>query len=168
MQKLLPTFLLFLLVSCASVKTVPLKGAYLDKPSIIISENNKDLVWDKLIDFFAQKGMSIKIIDRSSGLIISEEIGLIWSYEDKKGVIKKPNAFVVIPLMHVAGTPINPSSVTAEWNVRIKTAENNKTSINVNLVNIKRHDPDGRSFITKSTTGVSTGKFEETIASFIK
>lgn len=159
---------LLLATSCFTIKTIPLKGTYQETPIIIMSDNNKDVVWDKLIDFFAQKGLSIKIIDRSSGLITSEETQLTWTHEDKKGKVKWPQAWVAIPMKNMSGTIINPESVSGEWNVRIKATADNRTSINVNIVNIRRGDRYDKSISYTISAGRSTGIFEQIIASAIK
>jgi hypothetical protein len=86
--------LLLFFSSCIATKLkyAPFKGEYPPTPYIITSELPKEKVWDKIIDFFAQNGLSIKVIDRSSGLIVSDRSKLDWSYEDVKGNIKNPNA----------------------------------------------------------------------------
>ena len=160
-----------LLTGCA-YKITPLKGTYLDKPFEIISDKSKDQVWDKLIDFFAQKGLSIKIIDRSSGLIISDRSALTWTFEDSKGKVIDPLAWIVIEKTVDPGPNkvIKPSSVAGDWNVRIKELSNNKTSINVNLVNIKAK----REYVSKygvseyEIKALSTGNFEKLISEQIK
>ncbi len=134
---------LILLCSCSS-KIIPLKGAYTATPIIQYSDNPVDKVWDHVIDFFAQKGLAIKIIDKSSGLIISDKTALTWTYEDKKGVMKVQNRWVAIPQAFPAGSdvPLKPDIVLGEWNVRIK-AEGSGTSVNVNLVNIEARYYEG-------------------------
>ena len=169
----LTVVLSFILTGCAVNKIVPLKGTYMDKPFEIITDTPKDQVWDKIIDFFAQNGLSIKIIDRSSGLIISDKSSLNWTFEDAKGKLYKPLASVVIEKVVDAGTKkaIRPASVTGDWNIRIKQLSDNKTSINVNLVHI-----EATGYSVKFTTGVtqfsikglSTGNFEKLIADKIK
>ena len=160
------------LASCVSTKTIAVKGSYLQRPFEVISENSKDAVWDKLIDLFAQKGLSIKIIDRSSGLIISEETALLWSWEDAKGTAQKREAWVVIPkVIDIANKkPIKPYRVTGEWNVRIKQNSEGKTVINVNLVNFKAiENPRTTLYPQTALTGAqSTGIFEKIIADSIQ
>lgn len=45
-----------------------LTGSYQEAPTVISSSRSFDKVWDTTIDYFAQKGISISTIDRSSGL----------------------------------------------------------------------------------------------------
>src|SRR5689334_10194727 len=87
---------LALFVSC-SVKTIPIKGTYLKPPYTDTTTIAKEQAWDKIIDFFAQNGLSIKIIDKSSGLIISDNTAVPASYETKLGIPEKKDAWIVVP-----------------------------------------------------------------------
>ncbi len=171
MKKILP---FLLLLSACSVKMIPIKGNYPSTPIIYTSEKTKDAIWDNLIDFFAQNGLSIKIIDRSSGLIIASSTALVWTYEDKKGVVYNKTAWVVLPKMYDQGQDkvLKPDAVTGEWNVRLKETDG-KTSININLVNIQEihyavSGYYGHSQETKALAGRTTGKFEQMIYDRIK
>ncbi|MEP7373199.1 MAG: hypothetical protein ABI675_07375 [Chitinophagaceae bacterium] len=85
MKVLLYSLTFLLLSSCTSYKTIALKGSYSDGNFEAYSEKNKDQVWDNLIDFFAKNGISIRIIDRSSGLITSGETRAPITRENSKG-----------------------------------------------------------------------------------
>lgn len=175
MRNFILALLVFVFVGCASAKVTPVKGIYQTLPFIATSSSNFNAVWDKLIDLFAQKGLPIKIIDRSSGLIISDRSVLPVTFELKEGGLKDPNAFIVLPKMYdpnsrktttIAG--INP--VTGEWNVRIKEVDG-KTSINVNIVNVKYESWDMYTKRTRDnyvTTHHSTGMFESLISQAIQ
>jgi hypothetical protein len=172
MNKLIFTFSIMSLLSC-SPKIIPLKGSYPATPIIQYSSNSIVDVWDKIIDFFAQKGLAIKIIDKSSGLIVSDATELTWTFENKEGKPNHPDRWVAIPKVIAPGADraTSPSSVRGEWNVRIKKA-GDKTSINVNLVNIEERVVTG-SYASSSLTytrvdGKSTGVFEKMIYEAIK
>ncbi len=176
MKKYIFLFFLPALTQCTS-KIAPVTKTYQDKPYEIISDNNRDIVWDKIVDFFAKKGLSIKLIDRSSGLIVSDETNLTYTHEDDKGNLKNPKAWVVLNRIYRYGSKlyIEPSTVTGEWNIRIKSTPENKTNINVNLVNIKYTFlnssglPDKYSLDYRNkSSGQSTGQFEALIAGNIK
>jgi hypothetical protein len=167
------SILLLSLIGCTTTKIVPLKGVYENKPFEIISDTPKDQVWDKIIDFFAQNGLSIKIIDRSSGLIISDRSSLNWTFENNNGELIKPLASVVIEKIIDIGTkkPIRPSSVTGDWNIRIKQLPDNKTSINVNLLHIEATGYTikfGEGVTQYAIKGKSTGNFEKLISDKVK
>ncbi len=165
MKKLISTLFLmsFLFVGCAP-SLEQLNGKYDDKPFQIYTSKSKDAVWEKIIEFFATKGISIKLIDRQSGLIISEKTSFInsYTYEDKNGNPIDPKAFVVCgKYVNMYKVMINPETVTGEWNIRIVT-ENEKTLININLLNLNC------SFSTISWSGKSLRNFEKIIADYIK
>ena len=84
MKCLLFASMLFI-VGCVSTKVIPIKGTYPETPIVISSTKSFDQAWDRLVDIFAQKGLSIKIIDRSSGLIISTKSELTTPHW-RKGV----------------------------------------------------------------------------------
>ncbi|MDF2386529.1 hypothetical protein JMG10_34015 [Nostoc ellipsosporum NOK] len=170
-QTAIITFFSVLLIVGCSYKTVPLKGVYQNGNYEAFSDKPQEEVWSNLIDFFAKSGLSIKIIDKSSGLLVSDAIALSWTFENKKGQPNKPDASVIVAQVIDPGTkkPLIPFLVTAEWNVRLKTI-NGKTSINVNLVNPRYYnsptDAVYKSF--KSETIRSLGNFEKKIADAIK
>jgi hypothetical protein len=172
--------LLFLCVafafsSCGSMVSVPLKGNYVEKPIEITSSKSYDQVWSNVIDLFATKGLSVKLIDKSSGLIVSEKTSLMnnYSFETENGGLVNPDAYIVLDKHSISGyKQLSPGSVTAEWNVRIKAIDNNSTIINVNLTNINAIlNIPGNQYAAASVvtfTGKSTGNFEKLIAEIVK
>lgn len=174
-MKQIPTAILlsvfFFLSSCFSLKTFPLQGSYSDGNFEGYSEKSKDVVWDNIIDFFAKSGISIRIIDKSSGLITSGETAIPWTRENSKGELIKKEAWVVIQKVVDSRTrkPVPYYSVTAEWNVRIKES-NGKTLINVNLVNptYLTLEVGGSRSLFKKGSFQSTGVFEKMIYDLVK
>lgn len=163
------------LVSCGALVNTPLKGSYVEKPIEITSKQPYEKVWSNIIDLFATKGLSVKLIDKSSGLIISEKTSLLdsYSFEDDKGNLVNPSAFVALDRNEVQGyTKIKPDNITAEWNIRIKSMENNLTLINVNLTNINAtYSVPPSQYVAARTinfVGKSTGNFEKQIADILK
>lgn len=162
-------FLGIILLSSCRPTVGTLIGKYQDTPYEIKTDKSLDVVWSNIIDFFAQKGISIKIIDKSSGLIICEKTSFLHNYTfEINGTIRDYNAWIVLNHVDYAGAEVRPDHVTGEWNVRIKPAPTGGTLINVNLTNI-----DASMFIPRSQyspgmqmtfTGKSTGKFEPFIA----
>jgi hypothetical protein len=177
-------FLIWTFSSCSTGKLIPLKGQYPATPIVIDSPNSFEKTWDRLVDLFAQKGLAIKIIDKSSGLIVSENSRMPATIEDKNGKVYDPTAFIVIPvrrigseLIPVSGKTSGPyakkikaNDVFGEWNVRIKPNGTGST-INVNITNVSYED---YLTATKSYHPVSiydyksTGVFENQIAELIK
>lgn len=177
MKNIILLFAITTILCQCSPKIVPIKNTYQDKPFTGVSDNNKDTVWDKIVDFFAQNGLSIRIIDRSSGLIVSNITALTWTHENAKGGLIDPAAWVVLNKVYYQGSTkyVLPVSVTGEWNIRIKSIADNKTNINVNLVNLKYNSPtDQPTVVIKDKKYIplfqtkSTGKFEEKIFDIVK
>jgi len=186
MKKLLLLALFPIIYSCAP-KIIPVKGNYATLPMTFNSDKPVAEVWDKLIDLFAQKGLSIKLIDKSSGLIVSDNSGITATWENKSGTLVHPDAYIVVPKRYnnnaqreVGVTTIyttksklkNPDLVKGEWNVRIKSSGSG-TIINVNLVNVQYLYYTGVSYSKVPTWSAlpsykTTGQFEKLIADYIK
>lgn len=171
--------------SCAPAKQIALKGTYPEPPMVFNSTQPFDKVWDNLIDLFAQKGFSIKIIDRSSGLIISQRSLLSATMEDKNGKLVDPFAIIAVPsikfngrIIPITGTSVGPYAtekqikalpVYGDWNVRVKSTPTGST-INVNITNVIYENilSPGKSVEPISITGYkSTGKFEKELSQSI-
>lgn len=172
MKKLIPIVTVFLTGCVATM--IPLKGTYPDKPFEVISNKSVDSVWSSVIDLFATKGLSIKVIDKSSGLIVSEKTSFInnYTFENNSGKLEKPAAWIVLAkTTNPMGGFYVPQKVLGEWNVRVKS-NGNKTVINVNLTNIDASSYFAPSQYSAGGTfvfqGKSTGQFESMIADAIK
>lgn len=164
-----------LLASCGS----PLKimGTYSTGTEFKESSLPFEEVWSKVIDFFALSGMPISNIDKSSGIIVSNNISFVNYYtrEDKNGNLINPNAYVVIPTVKGGfGNILEPTSkitgqweMTGDWNVRIKPNGKGGTIVNVNLLNLRcrYHNPGG---IISNIPIQSTGVFENKMLDYLK
>lgn len=171
-----------LLIAC-SAKIIPVRGDYASLPVTFKSDKSVDAVWDRLVDLFAQNGLSIKLIDRSSGLIVSDNSTLIATWEDKDGKPLHENAHIVVPKKYNASSGMQvgitkytslkselkkPDVVKGEWNVRIKQ-DGSGSIVNVNLVNVTYEDNNiGSSHTIAPDLFRSTGKFEQGIAELIR
>lgn len=172
------------LLSCVSSKIYPVQNSYATLPITMNSESNFDQVWDRLVDLFAQNGLSIKLIDKNSGLIISDNSEITATWEDKNGIVVHPTAYIVTPKVKdlnlqtyvgIVGSYYKksdlkkPGITRGEWNVRIKKVGTG-TTINVNLVNVRytSFDSRGVSMIKNLSEFKSTGNFEKTITDIIK
>lgn len=159
------------LFSCLAGKNFPIVGNY-DSQTKFESQKSFDEVWSNIIDLFAEKGIAIKVIDRSSGLIASEKTDFLTRYSfEEAGVLKKKGAWIVLSSIKAGGMEIKPQVVNAEWNIRIKKSSSG-TIVNVNLVNIQAstYSPPGQ-YVAEHTyvfDGKSTGVFEKMIFDIIK
>lgn len=157
----------FLLVSCSPLK--PLRGSYYDseKPFTITTTKSVDEVWSKVIDLFATKGLAIKIIDKSSGLITSEKYSFLGTNttETENGTLTNPSAWVVCTVPKL-------DKLAGAWNVRVKSDGAGKTIININITNL-----EAQIIFPKSVYGYektmnydvkSTGNFERLISDLVK
>lgn len=176
MKKITFVALAAILFFSCSIKEAPLKGAYPTPPIITTSDKSFDKVWDNTVDYFAQHGIPIRIIDKASGLIVSDKAKLSWSFEDKNGKLFKKDAFVVLKKMSAdySDKPFKPQEVTGEWNIRVR-ASGNGTLINVNLYNIEATYEKayysyyhGVTYSAVKAEGFTTGVFETTFEDGVK
>jgi hypothetical protein len=170
MRDLICLFAICFLTSCAP-KVYKLQGTYSNGNFEQVSDKSREQVWSNIIDFFAKNGISIKIIDKSSGLITSDVTAFTWTYEKVKGGLENSNAWVVIEKIvdPESMKTLSPYQITGEWNIRVKDAPGGKTLININLVNPRYSTLAGR-IPTSFNPGTlqSTGKFENWIFDTIK
>jgi hypothetical protein len=161
------------LSSCSVHKLIPVSEDHYD-PKTIETSSSFDQVWDKLIDVFAQNGMSIKVIDRSSGVIVSERSLLPSTIELDPGKLKNPTAYAVLPRVRYA-TRDKPLyyELTGEWNLRLKKSDKG-TLVFINIGNVEgkytAEDDHSNVIVYKKLcpTCKSTGVFEDKIADVIK
>ena len=158
-MKSLFTFLLITLIlqSCA-YKAVPLKGTYQNGVVKSKVDLSFERTWEKVIDMIASTGVSVKMIDKSSGLIIGES-GSFWqlvTIEDKRGKIMNPEFFIVRERMPTESKPL-PFNAIATWNLRVKSLDNASSVISVKLHTIRIERPAS----ALQFKGLSTGNFEK-------
>jgi hypothetical protein len=129
-MKLLMSFIFSICVlNCYSQKKIPLKGKYLESPYTISTVKPFEETWSTIIDLFIKRGYSLKIIDKGSGLLMSERIVLKSTTEIKKSnKLTDTSAVIVVPQIYRPGpnrySPITKNSdITGEWNIRVRTIE---------------------------------------------
>ncbi len=119
-------------------KFVPIQGNYSNQFSQIVN-SSLDITWQKMIDLCSEEGLSIKILDKPSGLIGFEKPGIKWTFENQEDSslsLKDPTAWVVLEKRFQLGILSLPQNVTAEWTIRLKEI-NGRTNIFINLISVK-------------------------------
>ncbi len=154
------------LSSCGSMKLV---GNYPSNNHFAETDLSLEQVWTRIIDFFAISGVPIKLIDKASGLIVSEEISFKDSYTiEEKGLPVDLNALVVVPNGYNSMLILSGGEMLGSWNVRIKPTEN-KTIVNVNMTNLSCYSTSYSLFgVTKTSIPIaSTGVWEKQFLEFL-
>ena len=138
-------------------------GTYQEGRYEAVTKKNFNDVWDNIIELFATRGIHISIIDKSSGLIMSNGNDLrgAYTYEDDSGRLGNPDAFVVIKMRKdvLFKGYAEPYSATCDWNIRVKQLDSGGCMVNVNLVNLNAY------YISTSSYGIITGRFNLQIKS---
>lgn len=127
-------------------KSIP--GDQFDYPMVITTDRTVEEVWNKLIDVIAVEGYGINRLDKENGIYISDRVSFeTVTHLDEKGNLENENAYFVIPKVYfqwLKGVNLDkvqksillyPELKTAVYNVRVRSNNNGKTFVNVNIVN---------------------------------
>lgn len=154
-----------LLQSCAGGAGTALKGNY-QNPNTFYFEKSESEVWTGLMAVLCDKGMSVKSMDKFSGVIFGDryDFTALSSAENSKGQLVNKDAFLVSQHVVFTGTTyVLPSLITADWNMRI-FQHDGKTALKVNIKNIvSKYGLSTPIFYDAK----STGNFEKMIADSI-
>lgn len=134
MKKIVIISLTIFLSSC-TIQMQPLLNNYYPGPQTKQLNLSYDEAWDKVIDYVSQKGMSVKIIDKASGLLVTEPYNFAANTTTEKdsGFLVDENAFIVCnkikgSLDGYGGA----TTVLAAFNIRLKKVED-KSELTVNI-----------------------------------
>lgn len=162
------------LSSCSSM--IKLVGNYPSPNQYGETKLSYDDAWSKVIDYFAVCGIPITTIDKSSGLIVASKMSFVNVYtrEDNRGNLIDSSAYVVIPTVRGGfGNILEPNALISgrwemvgDWNLRLKN-EGDKTSINVNLLNLNCFYGNS-GFMSTKIPIKSTGVFEKKMIEYLK
>jgi len=126
----------FLLLSSCAAKQLSRNYQQVHKT---YSSKSKDEVWKKIIEFMAINGVSPQVLDKESGLIVSQDMDFVsnYTFEDGDGGLENPKAWIVVEDYSYDSMllPYQLESITGIWNIRV-AEEAGKTLINVNLVRL--------------------------------
>lgn len=153
-----------LLQSCA--KMTPLKSDYSKVKNTFYTDKSKDYVWGKIVELFSTNGIGIGLIDKASGLIVSNKTNFLdkITAETQAGELVDNTAYIVRETKGNAFGDIKPLEVNGTWNIRVFEKEG-KTGVNINLTNI--YAGITVSIGTQSSTvtfnAKSTGNFEKMV-----
>jgi hypothetical protein len=163
-------------------KKISFMGDYPKTPYIIKTDKSFNDVWENIIDLLAMTGMSVKMIDKENGIIISEitDMANVTSFENEDGSLMNPNAFVAAESYEYPMNTFSIGSLLCSWNIRVKD-KNDFRIIMVNLtfksIVVNGHTWADTYDVTKYPSyykpedyppGIkSTGVFEQSIIDFI-
>lgn len=162
------TVVAFIITSC-SPKVYNLQGNYPSKSREV--NLNFETVWSKTVDFLTTKEVPIKLIDKSTGLITTENINLtnVHSVESEIGEPKRKDSYVVVG--RVSNIQIYSYSMKGAWTLRVTKVSDSKTLISLILSNasafVRGHVPFGGDNETVYIPISSTGVFENELFDFI-
>jgi hypothetical protein len=144
----------------------PLKRDYAKIQNTFYTEKTKDEVWGKIVELFSTNGIGISLIDKSSGLIISNKTDFLnkTTTETPTGELIDKSAYIVREKKDYGMGDIKPLEVNGTWNIRV-FEKDGKTGININLNNIYAGITVrvGSQSSTATFDAKSTGNFEKMV-----
>jgi hypothetical protein len=137
---------------------------------IVISTNlSKEQVWQRLIGLFVGNSIPIKLMDKSSGLIQSESLGLGSHY-----ALKHADDSLAWALCETVRSPegdsfyLFPQVIDGELQVYVQETVDGKTLLSVNLMNLKATYRDLTTENEREYMIESTKRLENLIGDYLK
>lgn len=163
MKKILSLLLIACVMSACDLQFTPLKGNYPADYSVTFDKPADEVITD-VVEYCFRQNISLKTIDRKSGLVISEPYKIkTYTFENPDGTLQNSGAIAVIGREEFnpsKNDPDEPSSVYADIMFIIKE-EDNKTTMTVRLANIAAYLFEGKYGCMREVK--STGLLEKQI-----
>jgi hypothetical protein len=162
------------LSSCKTYKQVPLSKVYKSNPVAIVKVPGllKDQAWDRAVRLFAERNISIKMIDKSSGFIQSDLVSFVTAYQIDSAPVPPYPVYVLTQQESGFNTVLQPSYITGYLKVFILN-DSSQTEVRVNIEDLRSYhiaEVHHRSSVTYNElnrTVVSTGTLESQVAEYI-
>ncbi len=156
----LPAVLLALSIVGCNPELILLKGSYVAAPTEINSSKPADSVWSNLKVLFDSHGLSIKKVDKETGLVKTRKgkFSSVYSFENDEGHLVEPQAWVVIHKTIVNKKLWYPHDIWSLWSIRV-TEAGKGTTVTISPTVTCKYYPNP--FTSMETQGQSTGTFEE-------
>jgi hypothetical protein len=138
-------------------------------PVVISTNLSKEQVWQRLMGLFVGNSIPIKLMDKSSGLIQSERLGLGSHY-----VLKHADDSLAWALCETVKSPegdsfyLFPQIINGELQVYVQETVEGKTLLIVNLMNLKATYRDLTTGNEREYEIQSTKRLENIIGNYLK
>ncbi len=158
--------LLLTFSSCA--KRFSLAGHYQETPYAIPTTESTNDTWLRTLDFLTQRSITPRILKKEKSLLITDTLSFKDTYTiEVNGKLLDSAKYVVLPYMNDKEFKV--ATITAYWTVRIHSRKN-KLAVLIELSKItatyKHRDKDKPLILVGNH--VSTGKFEEQLAMYLR
>jgi hypothetical protein len=164
MKKILSFLIIVFLMSSCRIEYTPLKGNYPSDYTVVFNKPADDVMTD-VIEYCLKNNISIKAIDRKSGLIMSEPYRIdAFTFENPNGMPEDSSARVIIGREKLKDYTFEPEVVYTDIIFRVKE-EDNKTSMTIMLANTSAFLVAGGSCLKEVK---STGYLEKRIIEGMK
>jgi hypothetical protein len=173
MKKLFPVLFALIITSTIFVGCTGSAAQY-DKPKdyVVVKEqifdNTFDVIWQKIIDWFASHNTPIKILDKSSGIIASE---YNLSTEDGKYIDCGTALHGQENGYGMEVTHLRFEKQSGNFNVSVKKVDDNSTKVIINFFShseLNQYNNSNILVFSQSVTCNSTGRLEKEIFNYLK
>lgn len=166
MKRLITIIVVSMLLQSCGPTITPLIRDYSKVHNTFYTDMPKDEVWGKIVELFSTNGIGISLIDKSSGLIISNKTDFITTTttEMPNGDLVDNKAYIVRERKDMGLGEVRPFSVNGTWNIRV-FEKDGKSGVNINLTNIYAGITSHAGYQSFELTfnAKSTGNFERMI-----
>ncbi len=137
-------------------------------PVVISTNLSKEQVWQRLVGLFVGNSIPIKLMDKSSGLIQSERLGLGSHY-----ALKHADDSLAWALSETVKSPegdsfyLFPQIINGELQVYVQETADGKPLLSVNLMNLKATQREPYLGLDKNWAIESTKRLEYRVAQYL-
>jgi hypothetical protein len=158
-------------------------------PVVFSLKISKDQAWQKVMDLFVANSIPIKLMDKSSGLIQSDKIGLgshyalsnaddsvswalceaVKSAESVSYTVEKPFSTTTVQTQGESGTFFYhfPQIINAELQVYVRETDDGTVLLSINLMNLSASAVDANTGNTRDFAIKTSKRLENTIGNFL-
>lgn len=144
-----------------------------------IIPSSTDDVWASVVDILSEAGISIDIIDKGSGLIMTGRYYFKPSFQAEDGTLFNDADIAVQYANYCKNAAGAPASMraSAKWNIRVRADKEQRTVVTINITDITPEVLETRysGYVPYNTwikhpelQASSTGRFEKQVINLIK
>ncbi|RFS17691.1 hypothetical protein [Emticicia sp. C21] len=123
------------LTSACRIDYIPLKGNYPSDYTVVF-DKSADQVMTNIIEYCLKNNISLKVIDRKNGLIMSEPYRInTFTFESANGIPEDSSSRVIVGREKLKNYSYEPELVLTDIIFQVKEEEN-RTSMTVMLANM--------------------------------
>jgi hypothetical protein len=158
----------FLLLVCFCLNCEAVTHAKPIDPVVFSVKLSKEQAWQKVMDLFVANSIPIKLMDKSSGLIQSEKVGLGTHYALKGSTDSTVWAFCdALPSPEGNDFFLFPQTINTELQVYVREIDAGNVFLSVNLLNSKAVYTDANTGNERELNVQTSKRLEQILGNFV-